>query len=106
MNITKQIPPTQNETWDFWGTMEKHTNEAWPLAMIAIADATNQPLESARLFLDSRFGRHFADDVLNQLHAGQTLPDAINAATQQCGWVGRLDAKPARTTASHGGFLT
>lgn len=83
MNTLKQIPATQNEAWGFWNTMKNHANKAWPLAMTAIADATNQPLESVRLFLDSRFGRHFADDVLNQLHAGHTLPDAINAATQQ-----------------------
>lgn len=32
------------------------------------------------LFLDSSFGRHFADEVLNALHAGQVLAAAIDAA--------------------------
>ncbi|SFM13332.1 hypothetical protein [Nitrosomonas communis] len=83
MNTTRQIPSSQNESWGFWHTLENQASKAWPLAMTAIADATNQPLESVRLFLDSRFGRHFADDVLNQLYTGHTLPDAISAATQK-----------------------
>jgi len=81
MNTNQQMPATQNEAWGFWGTMNEHANAAWPLAMTAISDATNQPLESVLVFLDSRHGRHFADDVLNQLHAGRDLADAINAAT-------------------------
>ena len=90
-----QIPATQNEAWGFWGTMNEQASGAWPLAMSAISDATGQPLESVRVFLDSRHGRHFADDVLNQLHAGHTLDDAIHAATQQwMGWtIGRRTSK-------------
>ena len=79
---TNQIPTTQNEAWGFWGTMNEHASAAWPLAMNAISDATHQPLESVRTFLDSRHGRHFADDVQNGLYQGQALQDAINAATQ------------------------
>lgn len=92
---TTHIPATQNETWGFWGTMNDQAAAAWPIAMTAISDATNQPLESVRIFLDSRHGRHFADDVLNALHAGSDLPDAIHAATQRwMGWtIGRLTSK-------------
>ena len=86
MSTSQKIPATQNDAWGFWGSMNEQASAAWPLAMTAISDATGQPLESARVFLDSRHGRHFADDVLNQLHAGQTLADAIHAATQQ--WLG------------------
>jgi hypothetical protein len=95
MNTNQQMPATQNEAWGFWGTMTEHASAAWPLAMTAISDATSQPLESVRVFLDSRHGRHFADDVLNQQHAGHALADAINAATQQwMGWtIGRLTSK-------------
>ena len=95
MTSTPQIPASQNDAWGFWGTMENQANAAWPLAMTAISAATNQPLESVRVFLDSRHGRHFADDVLNQLHAGRTLTDAVNAATQQwMGWkIGRLTSR-------------
>ena len=89
------IPATQNEAWGYWGTMNERANAAWPLAMSAISDATSQPLESVRIFLDSRHGRHLADDVQNGLYQGQTLADAINAATQQwMGWtIGRQTSK-------------
>ena len=92
---TTHIPATQNEAWGFWGTMNDQAAAAWPIAMTAISDATFQPLESVRAFLDSRHGRHFADDVLNGLHAGLNLPDAIHAATQRwMGWtIGRLTSK-------------
>jgi hypothetical protein len=95
MTTNQQIPATQNEAWGFRGTMNEHASAAWPLAMTAISDATQQPLESVRAFLDSRHGRHFADDVLNQLHAGRTLIDAVHAATQQwMGWkIGRQTSK-------------
>ena len=86
MNTTTQIPATQNDVWGFWGTMNEHASAAWPLAMTAISDATSQPLESVRAFLDSRHGRHFGDDVQNGLYQGQPLADAINAATQR--WMG------------------
>jgi hypothetical protein len=92
---TTHIPATQNEAWGFWGTMNNQAAAAWPIAMTAISDATYQPLESVRAFLDSRHGRHFADDVLNGLHAGSGLPEAIHAATQRwMGWtIGRLTSK-------------
>ena len=97
MNTTQQtnIAATQNEAWGFWGTMNDQAAAAWPIAMTAISDATFQPLESVRAFLDSRHGRHFADDVLNGLHAGLNLHDAIHAATQRwMGWtIGRLTGK-------------
>jgi len=98
MNATTQIPATQNDAWGFYGTMNEQADAAWPLAMTAISDATCQPLESVRAFLDSRHGRHFADDVQNGLFAGATLNDAIEQAS--AGWAGRLAAAPARSTAS------
>ena len=92
---TTHIPATQNEAWGFWGAMNDQAAAAWPIAMTAISDATFQPLESVRAFLDSRHGRHFADDVLNGLNAGSNLHDAIHAATQRwMGWtIGRLTGK-------------
>ncbi len=95
MNTNQQMPATQNEAWGFWGTMNEHASAAWPLAMTAISDATSQHLESVRIFLDSRHGRHFADDVQNGLYRGQTLADAVNAAAQQwMGWtIGRQTSK-------------
>ena len=95
MTTTKQIPATQNEAWGFWGTMNNDAHAAWPTAMTAISDATCQPLESVRLFLDSRYGRHFADDVINEMLRGQTIQQAIDAAvTRWMGWtIGRQTTK-------------
>ena len=95
MTTASQIPATQNDAWGFWGTMNEHASAAWPLAMTAVSDATHQPLESVRTFLDSRHGRHFADDVLNQLHAGCDMVDAVNATTRRwMGWtIGRQTSK-------------
>ena len=92
---TNHIPATQNTDWGFWGTMNEHASAAWPLAMVAISNATDQPLESVRIFLDSRHGRHFADDVQNGLYEGKTLQDAINTATGRwMGWtIGRQTSK-------------
>lgn len=83
MNTTDQIPATQNEEWGFWGTMNQHATAAWPIALPAIAEATGTAQDAVRAFLDSRHGRHFADDVLNQIYAGRVLVDAIHAATTQ-----------------------
>ncbi len=95
MNTTTHIPATQNEAWGFWGTMGEHASDAWPLAMSAISHATGEPIESVRIFLDSRHGRHFADDVQNGLFEGKALADAIDATTQQwMGWaIGRETSK-------------
>lgn len=92
MNATNQIPATQNEDWGFWGTMNENAQAAWPCAMTAISDATYQPLESARVFLDSRHGRHFADHVLNQMLTGNNVEQAIHAAVARwMGWtIGRV----------------
>ena len=75
--------------------MDEHAQAAWLIAMTAISDATCQPLESVRVFLDSRHGRHFADDVLNEMLRGQTIQQAINAAvTRWMGWtIGRQTSK-------------
>jgi len=95
MNTSQQLPATQNDAWGFWGTMNEQADTAWPLAMAAIANATGESLESVRIFLDSRHGRHFADDVQNGLARGKTLHDAIKAATGQwMGWtIGRQTSK-------------
>ncbi|MFN4343435.1 MAG: hypothetical protein ACK4FE_15580 [Azonexus sp.] len=75
--------------------MNEYAEAAWPLAMTAISGATGQPLESVRAFLDSRHGRHFADDVHNGLFRGLTLTQAIDAAAQQwMGWrIGRQTSR-------------
>jgi hypothetical protein len=77
--------PTNNEAWGFWGTMRHHAEpaEAWPIAMTAISSATGCADFAVRDFLDSRHGRHFADDVASGLFNGLTLPAAIDAAVHR-----------------------
>ena len=95
MITSTQIPAPTVTDWGLYGTMNEQAEAAWPLAMTASSDATGQPLESVRTFLDSRHGRHFADDVQNGLYAGATLADAINAATRRwMSWtIGRSTSK-------------
>ena len=42
MNVTTQIPATQNTTWGFYGSMSEHADTAWSLGMTAVSDATGQ----------------------------------------------------------------
>ena len=95
MNTTTQIPAPTVTDFGFFGTMAEHAEAAWPLAMTAISDATCQPLESVRTFLDSRHGRHFADDVLNEMLRGHAIKQAVDAAvTRWMGWtIGRQTSK-------------
>ena len=60
--------------------------EAWALALPAIAAATDATTDAIRAFLDSRHGRHFANDVANGLFAGLGLAAAIDAAVAR--WMG------------------
>jgi len=71
-----KILPTENQDWGFWGTMREHAAPAWPIAFTAIHNATNTDPASVRAFLDSRYGRHFADGVHSQMHYGASLADA------------------------------
>ena len=80
------IPASQNTQWGFFGTMNEAAEAAWVLATAAISEATGYPLNEIQPFLDSRHGRHFADDVQNNLHAGHDLQQAIKAATAR--WMG------------------
>ncbi len=66
------VLPSNNEAWGFFGTIRHHADptEAWPIVSRAIADATGCSEIGVRDFLDSRHGRHFADDVANGLFTG------------------------------------
>ncbi len=83
--MTNAVLPTTNSDWGFFGTIRHHADptEAWAIAMPAIAAATGCPDAAVRDFLDSRHGRHFADDVANGLAAGLDLQAAINAAVER-----------------------
>lgn len=68
---------TNNPGWGFYGTMGDHAEQAWPIAIEAITRTTGQPEEDVGTFLDSKYGRHFADEVHNQLTRGCSLAHAI-----------------------------
>lgn len=99
---TNTILPTSNEAWGFWGTIDRseHTIDtaaAWTIASETIASATGCSAEGVRDFLDSRHGRHFADDVANELHRGLAFAHAVEAAVQR--WMGwRIDRSTSRET--------
>ncbi|MCE2922593.1 MAG: hypothetical protein LW837_21970 [Roseomonas sp.] len=91
------ILPTENQDWGFWGTMRDHAAEAWPIAFTAIHNATSTDPASVRAFLDSRYGRHFADGVNSQMHYGASLQDAIAKTTAE--WMGwRITQRTSRET--------
>lgn len=79
-----QTPTTRNEAYGFYGTigMETDAEAAFDLALQRIAARTGcQNLEVVRDFLDSRHGRHFADDVVQLAGCGE--PEAIMAAIDE-----------------------
>ena len=92
------ILPTRNDAWGFFGTMQTagaDQMQAWNAASAMIAAATDASPEGVRDFLDSRHGRHFADDVAGQLSKGLGLEEAIEAAVAR--WMGwRIDRRTNR----------
>lgn len=81
------ILPSRNEDAGFFGAMttcplrERRSAEVWALASTMIAAAvrakSEEDLIGVRDFLDSRTGRHFADDVMGALESG--TPDSASA---------------------------
>jgi hypothetical protein len=88
MASNSEIPTSENQSWGFFGTIAQHADAeaAWPQAMTTVADTTGCTPDEVRAFLDSRHGRHFADDVANALLEHLPLADAIVAATRK--WMG------------------
>ena len=87
--MTNSTLPTTNEAWGFYSTSGAFTDAdaAWAITFPAVLAATEGTAEGVRDFLDSRHGRHFADDVHNGVHAGLDLSVAIESAiTRWMGW--------------------
>ena len=79
MTKTKTILPTNNPDWGFWGTSERNGYDvamAWETAGDALATAFDLTPVEIRDLLDSRFGRHLADD-LSFIDGGPVSPEAI-----------------------------
>jgi hypothetical protein len=84
---------SRNEGYGFFGTVGRHAdpNEAWTLAMDAISKVTGNSAAAVRDFLDSRYGRHFGDEVASALAGGQDLRTAIDTAVSR--WMEHLISK-------------
>jgi hypothetical protein len=73
---------SKNQDRGFFGRIRHHAepHQAWALAMKAIGNATACSEEAAQHFLDSRYGRHLADEVVNALIGRLELRAAIDSA--------------------------
>jgi hypothetical protein len=92
-------PQTANPDWGFFGTIRHHAEpaDAWNQALSAIAAATGCSAAAVRDFLDSRHGRHFADEVADELGRGLLLDAAVKAAAAR--WLDwRISRKTERDT--------
>ena len=89
------ILPSRNEDYGFFRTLtvcpqrDRRSAEVWALASRLIAEATGANSEDEMIgirdFLDSRMGRHFADDVVgNMTGCNIGLEPAIASAI--CRW--------------------
>jgi hypothetical protein len=90
-----KVLTTHNEAWGFFGTIRHHGDptEAWPIAMRAIAEATGCSEIGVRDFLDSRHGRHFADDVANGLSEGRGLTHSSDVLPNRCRTIPRQTSR-------------
>lgn len=77
----RTILPTANPDWGFWGTSVRNgydTDLAWATVSDALATAFHLSPTEIRDLLDSRFGRHLADD-LSFILGGPSSRAAIEA---------------------------
>jgi hypothetical protein len=84
---TATVFHTRNTDYGFFGTLttcperDRRTSEVWSLASRLIAQAVNATSEEEMIgirdFLDSRSGRHFADEFVGALQCG--APDCETA---------------------------
>jgi hypothetical protein len=79
----KSIPTTKNEGWGFWGTLsgsDRDVTIEWAAAIIwiketgAAVDGKLVTDDEIRGFLDSRMGRHIADQMIGN---GLTFKEAL-----------------------------
>ena len=96
--MTHPILPSRNPDHGFFGTLtqcpllDRRSAEVWTLASTLIAEAIRAESEDEMIgirdFLDSRMGRHFADDVVGNM-TGRTIDSetAITSAIRRWqGW--------------------
>ena len=105
----RTILPSQNTAYGFYGTVttcplrDCTSATFWTLASTLIAEAVNAQGEAEMIgirdFLDSKMGRHFADEVIDAMRTARTSTKAALEATIDK-WQRR--GISAQTEASHG----
>lgn len=99
-NTPNAVPTTQNPDYGFYGTCfdaDLDAQRCWTAAVGEIAKVSRQPAEDAAVFLDTRHGRHFADDVVCGCRNGLQPEEAVKAAADK--WLGwRIGKQLARET--------
>jgi hypothetical protein len=73
--ITISIPKTDNPKHGFHGTIWRNKRRAWNAAIIEFYKATGVNPFAIRVWLDSRYGRHFADKVNEMAAVYRTFED-------------------------------
>lgn len=111
MNATQMInkaPPTTTEAWGFFGTVGglADAQAAWTITFPVVTKTTGGSVQGVGDLLDSRHGRHFADDVANCIHSGLELNAAIVTRQSSAGWAGTSTARFRGTMAFRWGCLT
>lgn len=86
---------TNNEAWGFFGTINGDSEKLWKMAFTSIQKITGDTDWAIRAFLDSKHGRHFADNVNGNRESGDTWQCAIDEAIKTwMGWtIDRITSK-------------
>ncbi len=87
--LTESILKTQNEGWGFFGTITmefdhnsyEKAKEAWKIAFVEVQRATGWTDVEVREWLDSRDGRHFADQCAD-FGVANDMRDGISQAAK------------------------
>lgn len=94
------ILPTKNPEWGFWGTcrangylgdgysteQRERLAKLWVAAFRGLCSRDGWKPENAREFLDSRWGRHFADDLSS---LPEITPEAVERLAGAAKWIRR-----------------
>ena len=105
--ITHPCLPSRNEAYGFFRTLPvcpapgRRRAVVWPLASRLIAEAIGASSEDEMIgirdFLDSRIGRHFADDVVGNMTGCNIGLEAAIAAAIRRWQVWRIDRATERS---------
>ena len=84
-NGSSTILQSANESRGFFGTIGQHadSHEAWMLAVDAMGRRNGLFGRGVWAFLDSRYGRHFAEEVASAVCSGRDLAAAVDDVVER-----------------------